>query len=363
MLCVRCSHPLPTGGDRCVRCFALNPRSRETSTGAPSISSGPPPAPLSVALESDPPPGPLSVDIDSDPPPARPGGDLDLASELDAEAGFALAPPITSPRLRPVKRAEGVPGEELGDIELGNLDLTGPFPVQPEDPGATLPLGAKVLPPVPLGSAWRDGSTPPPPFAPAVREPPAPILSMTLDEEPPAPLRPPRARAAPRGPWAPLPLRLVAWATDAALLAICATLHVLIAAEVVGPARLAPPGFASADHWLDLVAGRDLPPLWAGLAACLALAYSWLFAAVGGRTPGMALAGLKLVRVSGKPLSPLAALGRAVLSLLSAAPALFGFALCLFDPRGQALHDKLTGTAVVRDDGDDAALAPPASVP
>ncbi|HEX9577378.1 MAG TPA: RDD family protein, partial [Myxococcales bacterium] len=87
-------------------------------------------------------------------------------------------------------------------------------------------------------------------------------------------------------------------------------------------------------------------PLWAALAACLAVAYSWLFTALSARTPGMALAGQRLETLRGGAPGLAAALVRALLSLLSA-PGVFGFLLALFDSRGQTLHDKLCGCVVV----------------
>ena len=140
--------------------------------------------------------------------------------------------------------------------------------------------------------------------------------------------------------------RLLAWSIDLALLAACAAAHVWLATAILGPARLAPHGTGSPDYWLDLLLAPRLPLLWAALAGCLALAYSWLFAMLGGRTPGLAVARLKLVTASGAPPTPAKALTRAALSLASAA-GLLGFALALFDERGQTLHDKLTRTRVV----------------
>ncbi len=145
---------------------------------------------------------------------------------------------------------------------------------------------------------------------------------------------------------APLAARLLAWSVDLALLAAGAAAHVWLAASIIGPARLAPHGSGSPDYWVDLLLAPKLLFPWAALAACLALSYSWLFATLGGRTPGMALARLKLVTESGARPTPPKALTRAALSLVSAA-GLLGFALALFDDRGQTLHDKLTRTRVV----------------
>jgi len=91
------------------------------------------------------------------------------------------------------------------------------------------------------------------------------------------------------------------------------------------------------------------PALWLGAGAFLALAWSWIFVALWGRTPGMALTGQRLRTAAGCAPGPLAAFARAALSLFSAALGLFGFVLALFDPRRQTLHDKLCRCVVVVD--------------
>lgn len=93
----------------------------------------------------------------------------------------------------------------------------------------------------------------------------------------------------------------------------------------------------------------EMPGVWLGLSAGLALAYSWSYIALGGRTPAMALLGLRLLSAQGGPISPGLALARALLALLSGALGSFGFALALFDGRAQTLHDKLCGCVVVVD--------------
>ena len=70
-----------------------------------------------------------------------------------------------------------------------------------------------------------------------------------------------------------------------------------------------------------------------------------------GRTPGLAIAGLRLESVRGGSLGVDEALIRAAVAVPSAAFGLAGFALALLDPRGQTLHDKLCGTVVVRAQG------------
>jgi len=138
---------------------------------------------------------------------------------------------------------------------------------------------------------------------------------------------------------------------DGALIALISALFVALAALQLGASKLAPLGAQSWESWADgLLFAHRLPVLWALLCAALALGYSWLFAALGGRTPGARLAGLRLQREDGFPLDPLQALLRAALAIPSAALGLFGFVLALFDPRGQTLHDKLSRSLLVVSD-------------
>ena len=147
--------------------------------------------------------------------------------------------------------------------------------------------------------------------------------------------------------------RLVSWAVDAGLVLACAALHVAVAAALVGPKALALSGAQPLDTWADLlIFGRRLPFFWAALAAAVALAYSWIFMALGGQTPGMWIAGLRLVRVGripGGQVSARRALVRSALALPSLCLGSFGFVLALVDARGQTLHDKLTGCILIGD--------------
>jgi len=125
-----------------------------------------------------------------------------------------------------------------------------------------------------------------------------------------------------------------------------------------GPGSLATAGPRIAAFALDavlsaLVAGLftapELPRLWSLLAFGCQYAF---FVATFGQTPGMALCRLRVARVgrSGSP-APAAAglagigLGRAALRtllLVLLVPAV------IFDSDGRGLHDRLTGTAVLR---------------
>ena len=141
--------------------------------------------------------------------------------------------------------------------------------------------------------------------------------------------RPPRRvpqRASPLG-------RAGTFAVDGVLLAMVIAIH-------------APIALWNSPYPLD--AAVAAAPLWMALAAALAVAYSWFFAIFGGRTPGMALAGQRLQMLHGGSPTPVAALARALLSVVSAA-GLFGFVLALFDRRAQTLHDKLCRCVVIVD--------------
>jgi len=266
MLCHRCSHPLPPLADRCLRCFALNPREP-----------GPP-----LSIESDPPP-PLAVRF---------------ADELPGPIAWQEATP-EGPAPAPTER----------------------FPI-----------------PAPAKPIW----TPLPPAGdPAADEQPSPSPQASTTPSTPTSSSTPRSTSTPARPSAPA--QLLAWSVDLAIVLACGSLHLALATALL--AR--PPG--SADYGLDLLLrGPRLPTLWGTVCALLAIAYSWLFTALGGRTPGLALAGLRVESQRGGTLTVGEALARAALAVPSAALGLAGFALALVDPRGQTLHDKLCGAVVVR---------------
>jgi uncharacterized RDD family membrane protein YckC len=230
------------------------------------------------------------------------------------------------------------------------IDLGQTAPPPPPDTIPAPPPSGMVPAPAP-GAAPRT-IQPPEPTATPPREP-------ALQDEPPSsielPLRPdPSAAASPDLAGLALPARpspgarLLAWAVDGAAIALASLLFVGIAAALLGRSKLAPLGAQSWQSWADgLFFAQRLPIFWGLLAATLALVYSWLFAALGGRTPGLRAVGLELRREDGAPLDPVQALVRALLTLPSAALCLFGFLLALVDPRGQTLHDRLSRSLLV----------------
>ncbi len=177
-----------------------------------------------------------------------------------------------------------------------------------------------------------DDAEPGAPLDVAISEPPIAPVAVSFDSAPtgqPADL-PARRCGVPTAA-----RRLVAWTVDLAI--VCA----FVAANVVAAARL-----SGQDPLFALARGGGL---FAGLAAALSVAWSWLFVAGSARTPGMALTGQRLQTMEGARPGPGRALARALLALVSAAAGLFGFVLALFDPRGQTLHDKLCRCVAVVD--------------
>ena len=85
------------------------------------------------------------------------------------------------------------------------------------------------------------------------------------------------------------------------------------------------------------------------LGAVVAIGYPVGFWVVLGQTPGKVLMGVRVSRVTGKPLTIRRALLRYLGYLLSAIPLGLGFLWVLMDDRRQGWHDKLAGTYVFYD--------------
>jgi uncharacterized RDD family membrane protein YckC len=95
---------------------------------------------------------------------------------------------------------------------------------------------------------------------------------------------------------------------------------------------------------LHLSSDRDLAGVGLALGWFAYFAGSW---AVTGRTPGMAVLGLRVVRPDGQPASVASAVLRALAFPLSVALFGLGFLGILFQPQRRALHDLIAGTAIV----------------
>jgi resuscitation-promoting factor RpfA len=168
----------------------------------------------------------------------------------------------------------------------------------------------------------------------AISDAPVAPVALSFGSEPPAEVPGPAPRRTERASGA---RRIAGWTIDLAFLTLVLGAHVLAAARVGGVLHSAP----------ELVLGA--PGLWIAEGAMLALAWSWVFVALWGRTPGMAVTGQRLRTLDGRAVGPFAAFARALLAVLFAAPGLFGFVLALFDLRGQTVHDKLCRCVAVVD--------------
>jgi uncharacterized RDD family membrane protein YckC len=98
--------------------------------------------------------------------------------------------------------------------------------------------------------------------------------------------------------------------------------------------------------------------LFGALLVAWCFTYWWASTAIAGRTPGMALVGLRVVDRAGEPLSGRRAFLRVVTLPLSFA--LFGLGLLgiLVDPERRAFHDVVASSTVIYDWGDRAASMP-----
>lgn len=328
MQCVRCHHTLPPRADRCPRCFTLNPSDRPLVT---PFHDSAPAKPLALSIESDPPAAPLALSFDDDSPvpaqaareeavtePAPPVADFDVDLDGDSgpwpslpdaersEPGLSAATPLGPEALEPsASEAPSFPEEEAWALRGADAEARSAPRRSELQPGAGVPWH---------GAAVSD---------------PAPSVGLAAE----AFERVRRSGEVPAGK------RLLAWSIDAAALLGLFAAFAALAVLLIDPARLSRPGTGSLDYWADLLLAKSLRAPWLCLGAALCAAYSFVFALLG-RTPGMAAAGLSLQRAPG----PRAALLRAALSLLSAAPALFGFFLGL--TTGQTLHDRLSRVAL-----------------
>ncbi len=97
---------------------------------------------------------------------------------------------------------------------------------------------------------------------------------------------------------------------------------------------------------------------WLAVLAAWAFLYFTLSLTIAGKTPGMALVGLKVVERDGSPLQPRAAFVRVLAMPLSFVLFGLGLAWAFFDRERRTLHDIIAGTVVVYDWGDRSAEMP-----
>jgi uncharacterized RDD family membrane protein YckC len=88
---------------------------------------------------------------------------------------------------------------------------------------------------------------------------------------------------------------------------------------------------------------QAIAPIFVIALPAMLVLYSTVFWALAGRTPGMALLGIRVVTMGGRPVSWMSSLIRAVVLVCLPIGALWSIA----DRRRQAVHDKLARTTVV----------------
>jgi uncharacterized RDD family membrane protein YckC len=158
---------------------------------------------------------------------------------------------------------------------------------------------------------------------------------------------PPGGRGRVTGHYAGVVTRLAAYLVDATLISLLFTL-----------------GLAALSLVLRVVAGVDVPVQrgagwwWALGFGAWALFYLAIGLVVAGRTPGMGVVGLRVVGRGGDALRSSRALGRTLAFPLSFLVFGLGFVGIVVGRERRALHDVISGTAVVVDWGDRPAELP-----
>jgi len=151
---------------------------------------------------------------------------------------------------------------------------------------------------------------------------------------------------------APLWRRALAGGVDLGVQTVLVTacLAGLISSGKLAGLELVPTSLTGLDALVQrLHASQALLTAGGAIVTATVFLYSALFAMLWqGRSPGRRLAGIRLVDSRGTAPSPLRAILRAGLALVSFGLLLGGFWVSLFDRRGQTLHDRLTSTFVVR---------------
>ena len=159
-------------------------------------------------------------------------------------------------------------------------------------------------------------------------------------QDPPLPVSQARARLEVSGHYAGPASRLLSFAGD-------------VAAATAGFTAIA----VTLSWLVGVVAGVELDtteragPGWLLALAAWYLLWFWGAISIAGRTPVMGVVGLRVVTRQGAPIRSGRALVRTLLLSLSVAPLGLGFAVLLLDRERRALHDILSGSAVVYDWG------------
>ncbi len=350
-------HGLPAG-PTAVRGGPIARAPREVADGVAEQPVAPPVTPLarlsraSAPHPSAPSPAAEASAVPNAPPaPTRPAEALRPDAVTDvrdvSEVPFALPLRKIVPAERP-KAMQVTPARELDEPRFVAPAIDAPDTAVSEPPPATNPAHAAEpafaraaeLPPVApadepafvaAAPTVAAPARPPPPPDDAGDDPSIGARQVALGRTEPAA--------------APIHARLLSWCIDLAVVAA-----IPVGSLVAGTAAFAPPGLSLVDHLL-YAASRNGTILLAALLLGLltAFVYLTLALAIGGRTLGDHVAGLRSVVEdgSGSPDLRTAAL-RSALAILGTLAFLAGPLWALVDPRGQAFHDKVVGTRTVR---------------
>lgn len=292
----------------------------------------PPPLPRKSARVAPPAAAPAASQA-AKPPAAMPpaAAPQPHAASILPEARFPPAPPFTPPggTLAFPPSSQPIERPTAAAPAASNRTPAAPRPAAPSSPpGIALPMG--VLP-----IAREAAPAPADPLSPALAPSGAAARSRAQDVE--------EVHAEPGSALA----QLGAWLVDAIVLSALFALYLFAAQAIAG--KIPPSNQTGLDWIIDrAVAWRVVLMLGAALLAVLSFVYSSLFHALGGRTLGKRIFGLTLVDSTGRPPALARSAVRSLLAFASAGLLLMGFVLLLFDRKGQSLHDKLTGTFVVR---------------
>ncbi len=260
----------------------------------------------------------------------------------------------------PFSRAQIDDGLARGDFTLKYLAHA---------PGLTdwLPLGevldhvtrressaAPALPPIP-----ESRELPPIPSRPSITVPapePKPLPPILPNAPPksaePAPLKPQAPPVLPGPELEPAPFfrRGIAFLVDCGILFLPLVLLLLLGILSIELPRLF--------HKINpQTLSEDRALLWLNakrMAFWLAIGCGWIYASwyessQTQATIGKRWTGLKVVDDRGERITFLRATGRFAAKFISALPCFLGFVAALFSPRNLTLHDRLSGTRVVRD--------------
>jgi uncharacterized RDD family membrane protein YckC len=148
---------------------------------------------------------------------------------------------------------------------------------------------------------------------------------------------------------APIVARTGAALLDSALVGAVTALCLVGGGIAWGPADLRQAGGGSLLPGVLRVAraDHDLALACALLLFAVASGYAVWFLGAGGRTPGMARFGLRVVTTNGSAIGFGGALSRWGATVLAVVPLGLGIAWAAFDPDGRGLHDRMAGTRVV----------------